>query len=75
MANGKTDQAEKVIKKATKTNNKDYDTVIKAAIKSAKLEEKKREQAATKDVKKYSVLTILKHKSLLTRSIVLWFAW
>jgi hypothetical protein len=94
MANGRLDEAEKVVRKAAKMNKKKFDDVISDVKKKmTELErlEGRQEKAETShtqpdvvivdysprntEVKKYSMLTILKDRMILTNSVIIWFIW
>jgi hypothetical protein len=91
MANGRLEEAEKVVRKAAKMNKKKFDDVISDVRKKmAELErlEGRQEKAEMSyvqpdvdysprntEVKKYSMLTILKDRLILTNSVIIWFIW
>jgi predicted ribosome quality control (RQC) complex YloA/Tae2 family protein len=94
MANGRLEEAEKVVRKAAKMNKKKFDDVISDVKKKmAELErlEGRQEKAdilyaqqdvvivgyspRNTEVKKYSMLTILKDRLILTNSVIIWFIW
>ncbi|XP_048734857.2 organic cation transporter protein-like [Ostrea edulis] len=94
MANGRLEEAERVVRKAAKMNKKTFDTVISdvkkkmAALETLDGGQEKTEIPFTEpdvvivaynprntDVKKYSMLTILKDRMVLTNSVIIWFIW
>lgn len=93
MANGRLDEAEKVVRKASKMNKMSFDKVI--SIVKAKMTEMEALDKKTgpilvasepdaviknyipknTEVKKYSMIDILRDRLILVNSTIIWFVW
>ena len=90
FANGRDEEAHKIIKKVARINKKNYsDVILRAENKVIELEalakakgrqgnstlKNEPEVISSSDVRRYTALTILKDRRILINSIITWFVW
>ncbi|XP_012944037.1 solute carrier family 22 member 16 [Aplysia californica] len=83
LANGKTEQAIKVIKRAARINRKDYDDVMSVFYKAAasaqtskhNMEDDLKKTMQEDTAEKLTLLDLLRVKRLFINSVAIWFAW
>ncbi|XP_055998240.1 organic cation/carnitine transporter 2-like [Ostrea edulis] len=88
LANGKTEESERIIRKVAKWNKINYADLKKIVDRRMARDQKDTQQADTEEnkehgqvssdmlvVEKYSILTVLRSKTIFIISLIMWFTW